>query len=64
MILNCSFGAIADALALASKLEARAGIIEHGLFLGLAQDVIVAGAAGVWHMRYGMPMHVPMEPPR
>ena len=64
MILDSRFGAIADASALASKLEARAGIIEHGLFLGLAQEVIVAGAAGVRHVRRGEPMPVPMEPSR
>ncbi len=64
MILDSRFGAIADAPALASKLEARAGIIEHGLFLGLAQEVIVAGAAGVRHVRRGEPMLVPMEPAR
>ena len=60
MILDCSFGPIADAPALARTLEARAGIIEHGLFLGLAQEVIVAGVAGVRHLRRGKPM--PVEP--
>jgi len=64
MILDSRFGLITDAPALASKLEARAGIIEHGLFLGLAQEVIVAGAAGVRHVRRGEPMPVPMEPSR
>ncbi len=47
-----------------SKLEARAGIIGHGLFLGLAQEVIVAGVAGVRHVRRGEPILVPMEPAR
>jgi len=60
MILDSRFGPIADAPALAAKLEARAGIIEHGLFLGLAQEVIVAGVAGVRHLRRGKPM--PVEP--
>jgi len=64
MILDSRFGPIADASALASKLEARAGIIEHGLFLGLAQEVIVAGAAGVRHVRRGEPMPAPVGPPR
>jgi ribose 5-phosphate isomerase A len=62
MILDCHFGAIEDAQALADKLEARAGIIEHGLFLGLAQDVIVAGIAGVRHVHRGKPMSVRMQP--
>jgi len=64
MILDSRFGLITDAPALASKLEARAGIIEHGLFLGLAQEVMVAGAAGVRHVRRGEPMPVPMTPSR
>lgn len=49
-ILDCAFGPIADAAALAARLDARAGIVAHGLFLGLATDLIVAGAAGVVHM--------------
>jgi ribose 5-phosphate isomerase A len=32
-------------------LSQRAGIMEHGLFLGLATDVIVADAEGVRHLR-------------
>jgi ribose 5-phosphate isomerase A len=58
MILDSRFGAIADAPSLAAKLEARAGIIAHGLFLGLAQDVIVAGAGCVRHVRRGEKMPV------
>lgn len=49
MILDCDFGPIADLAALAGKLGSRAGIVEHGLFLGLVTDVIVAGAAGLQH---------------
>ena len=33
MILDCVFGAIADAAGLAGMLSARAGIVGHGLFL-------------------------------
>lgn len=51
MILDCDFGPIADVNALATKLGARAGIIEHGLFLGIANDVIVAGETGIRHLR-------------
>jgi ribose 5-phosphate isomerase A len=32
---------------LASHLAARAGIVGHGLFLGLATDLIVAGRTGI-----------------
>jgi ribose 5-phosphate isomerase A len=47
MILDCDFGPIADVAALALKLEGRAGIMEHGLFLGLADVVVVSGSSGV-----------------
>jgi ribose 5-phosphate isomerase A len=47
MILDCDFGPIADPAKLARELEARAGIIEHGLFLGLTHLVVVSGASGV-----------------
>ncbi|MBC7249026.1 MAG: ribose-5-phosphate isomerase RpiA [Anaerolineae bacterium] len=50
-ILDCHFGPIADPWQLARKLEARAGIVEHGLFLALATEVIVAGAQGIRHLR-------------
>ncbi len=49
MILDCHFGPIAEARQLAAALDARAGIVEHGLFIGLATDLIVAGAGGVRH---------------
>lgn len=47
LIADCDFGPIADVAKLALQLEARAGIVEHGLFLGLAGLVVVAGADGV-----------------
>ena len=47
MILDCDFGPIGDPADLAAKLGARAGIIEHGLFLDVASEVIVAGESGV-----------------
>jgi ribose 5-phosphate isomerase A len=51
LILDCRFEPISDPAQLAARLDARAGIVEHGLFLGLATDVIVAGAEGVRHLR-------------
>ncbi|MCX7683089.1 MAG: ribose-5-phosphate isomerase RpiA [Anaerolineae bacterium] len=51
LILDCHFGPIADPYALADRLNGRAGIVEHGLFLGLVTDVVVAFAqGGVQHM--------------
>ncbi len=47
MILDCNFGPIANPVELAAELSLRAGIVEHGLFLGLATEAIVAGRDGV-----------------
>jgi ribose 5-phosphate isomerase A len=49
MILDCDFGPIADPAGLADYLSRRAGIVEHGLFLGLATDAVIAGPAGLRH---------------
>lgn len=53
MILDCQFGPIADAPALARLLAERAGIVAHGLFLGMAEAVIVAGKNGIRQLRRG-----------
>jgi len=47
MILDCNFGPIASAAHLAGLLDRRAGIIEHGLFIGLAHVVVVSGSDGI-----------------
>lgn len=49
MILDSNFGPISDAAKLAAQLNARAGIVEHGLFIGLASDLIIAGPNGIEH---------------
>jgi ribose 5-phosphate isomerase A len=51
MILDCAFGPIPDLAALAASLSSRAGIVEHGLFLGLATDLVIAGKDGVLHLK-------------
>jgi ribose 5-phosphate isomerase A len=50
LLLDCAFGPIADPAALAVAIRARAGVVEHGLFIGLTSDLIVAGAGGVRHL--------------
>jgi ribose 5-phosphate isomerase A len=47
LILDARFGPIDDPRALATELERRAGIVGHGLFLGLADAVIAADADGL-----------------
>ncbi|HEY7065211.1 MAG TPA: ribose-5-phosphate isomerase RpiA [Chloroflexota bacterium] len=49
LILDCAFGPIADPFVLARTLDSRTGIVEHGLFLGIATDLLVAGDGGVEH---------------
>ena len=51
MIFDCDFGPITDPADLAAKLGARAGIAEHGLFVDLATDIIVASETGVRHLK-------------
>ncbi len=47
LILDGDFGPLDAPAQLAQRLDARAGIIAHGLFLGLATDVIIADAEGI-----------------
>lgn len=51
LILDSRFQPIDDPSGLAGQLEARAGIVGHGLFIGLASDLIVAGEDGIRHLR-------------
>jgi len=41
-ILDCSFGEIPDADALALELSTMPGVVEHGLFIGMASVVLFA----------------------
>jgi ribose 5-phosphate isomerase A len=46
-IYDCPFGAITDASALAAALSSVPGVVEHGLFVGLATALVIAGERGV-----------------
>ncbi len=50
-ILDSAFGPIADPVGLGARLDARTGIVAHGLFLGLATEVIVAGVSGIRRLK-------------
>ena len=50
-ILDAEFGPIEDAPKLARRLDGRAAIVAHGLFLGLATDVVVAGEDSIRHLK-------------
>ena len=47
IIYDCAFGAITDAPKLAAALDGVTGIVEHGLFIGLATTLVIAGPDGV-----------------
>jgi ribose 5-phosphate isomerase A len=49
-ILDCRFAPIADPLALGAAIDAIPGVVEHGLFIGMAQVAVVAGARGITTM--------------
>jgi ribose 5-phosphate isomerase A len=46
-IYDCAFGEIRNAAALATVLSEIAGVVEHGLFCGLASVLVLGGAGGV-----------------
>jgi ribose 5-phosphate isomerase A len=50
-LLDCSFGQIRDPAALARRLETMPGVVEHGLFLGMANVVLLAKGSEVQELR-------------
>jgi len=46
-IMDCAFGPIENPKEIAHHLDHVVGVVEHGLFLGTAAEVIVAGREGV-----------------
>jgi ribose 5-phosphate isomerase A len=51
LIVDCDFGPIDDPASLAEQIKARAGIVEHGLFIGIATDVLVSSENGIRHIQ-------------
>jgi ribose 5-phosphate isomerase A len=47
LILDCRFGAIADPAALERELSSVVGVVETGLFIGMATTVLVATSGGI-----------------
>jgi ribose 5-phosphate isomerase A len=47
LIVDADFGPISDPASMADRLAARAGIVEHGLFVGLTSALTVGGPDGV-----------------
>jgi len=47
LVLDCDFGPIEEPAALARRLAGVPGVVEHGLFVGLADEIVVGGPDGV-----------------
>jgi len=54
-ILDCHFGPIASPATLAADLDRTVGVVEHGLFLGLATEVHVGTLKGVRRLLRQLP---------
>jgi ribose 5-phosphate isomerase A len=52
-ILDCRFGQIPDADRLAHQLSDMSGVVEHGLFIGMASVVLVANGSEIVELRPG-----------
>ena len=50
-ILDCSGGEMVDPVGTAAALRGIVGVVEHGLFLGMAELALVAGEDGVRELR-------------
>jgi ribose 5-phosphate isomerase A len=46
-IADCAFPAILDPAALAIQLAGLTGVVESGLFIGLATTVMIGGESGI-----------------
>lgn len=51
VILDCFCGSIPDPEKTAAQIRAIIGVVEHGLFLGMATLALVAGESGVQQLR-------------
>ena len=47
LLFDCHFGSIGDPEHLAARLVSIPGVVEHGLFIGIAEKVVCAGPDGV-----------------
>jgi ribose 5-phosphate isomerase A len=56
-IVDCQTGPLADPLGLATRLRTMPGVVDHGLFLGMATIVVVAHTSGA------VTLHRPADPP-
>ncbi len=53
LIIDWRFGEMEDPSYFADRLSARAGMVEHGLFIGTATDLVISFQEGVKHLSAG-----------
>jgi ribose 5-phosphate isomerase A len=51
-IIDADFGPIHEPIILADQMKHRTGIVEHGLFINLATDLIIATEDGIIHKNH------------
>lgn len=59
-IVDCDFGPVENPRQLGQVMKARVGIIDHGLFIDMADDVIVAGRDGIRHLHNDRELEKPL----
>jgi ribose 5-phosphate isomerase A len=47
LLIDCRVPPITDPRALAARIKSITGVVEHGLFIGIAKRAIIAGSSGV-----------------
>lgn len=52
VILDCDFGVVEDPEGLSATLSAIPGVVEHGLFVNIADDGYIGGQSDVTHLSY------------
>ncbi len=50
-ILDCAFGPIQNPPELQARLDGTVGVVDHGLFIGMASEAVIGGPEGVSRMR-------------
>ena len=50
LIYDAACGAIPDPALLAATLKSVTGVVDHGLFLDLADEALIGGSGGVEHL--------------
>jgi ribose 5-phosphate isomerase A len=49
-VLDCRFPPLSNADTLANAIKGTVGVVEHGLFIGIAGRVVIAGLKGVYEL--------------